>query len=125
MSTSHLDAIASLNSSRALICDASLRIALRKGATSKTRWSVYSEGTCSQLDQSLSYMPLRVGGMAELCDSRRMLEANSMKCDSDVIDERVLARAMNPVHPRGRSGKHTSMEGGFNAIRQPERKFAA
>jgi hypothetical protein len=125
MSTSHIDAIASLNSSRALICDASLRIALRKGATCNTRWTACFEGTCLPLDQSLSYMRLRVGGMAELCDSGRMLEANSMKCDVDVIDESALARAMNPVHPSRWSGKHTGMEGGFNAVRQPERKFAA
>src|SRR4051812_44578454 len=122
---SHLDANASLNSSRALICDASLRIALRKGATCKTHWNVSTEGTCSPLDQSLSYIPLRVGGMAELCDSRRMLEANSMKCDVEVIDESALARAMNPIHPSGCVGKHTNVEGGFNAVRQPERKFAA
>jgi hypothetical protein len=125
MFMSHIDAIASLNSSRALICDASLRIALRKGATCNSRWNVGHEGTCSPLDQSLSYMRLRVGGMAELCDSERMLQAKSMNCDFDVIDECALARAMNPIHPSGCSGKHTSMEGGFNAVRQPERKFAA
>lgn len=124
MSMSHIDAIASLNSSRALICDASLRMALRKGATCKTRWNAWFEGTCLPLDQSLSYMPLRVGGMAELCDSERMLQVKSMNCDFDVIDECALARAMNPVRPSGCSAKHTSMEGGFNAVRQPERKFA-
>jgi hypothetical protein len=77
------------------------------------------------LDQSLSYMRLRVGGMAELCDLRRMLEANSMKCDFEAVGKRALARAMNPAHLSSCSSKHTGMEGGFNAVRQPERKFAA
>jgi len=76
------------------------------------------------LHQSLSYMSLRVGGMAELYDSGRMLEAKSMKCDFDVIDECASAHAMNPAHRSVWSGKHTSMEGGFHAVRQPERKFA-
>jgi hypothetical protein len=128
---SHARAITSLNSSRALICDASSRIALRKGATSYRTLIRYFDGTCLPTDQSLSYMSLRVEGMAELTYLRRMLEAKSMNGhrdeSSDVVgsDERASVRAMNPVRSSERPGKHTCMEGGFNAVRQPERKFAA